>query len=280
MDDKQQAAKNAEWDRHNEALRKREVAEMMAADVAEAAFHAALAANAAEMSEYVESMAQQDTIISAYRLEAAEIERLRAFHNAWVNAEVSHATGNPELVKNLRAELIAAHKAIRAQQPSPAAAPESCPHCIDERDCANAPICAAVASVSAPPGWVMQEVAAERRRQIEQEGWTASHDDGEHPGSELATAAACYAAPEAISWTDNYGRALDQDGKPRPMSDGERKRSWSYDRALRWPWSKDWWKPKNRRRDLIRAAALIVAEIERLDRAMIASAAGGTGEAE
>ena len=31
-------------------------------------------------------------------------------------------------------------------------------------------------------------------------------------------------------------------------------------------WSKDWWKPKDKRRDLIRAAALIVAEIERLDR--------------
>jgi hypothetical protein len=34
-----------------------------------------------------------------------------------------------------------------------------------------------------------------------------------------------------------------------------------------WPWHDDWWKPKDRRRDLIRAAALIVAEIERLDRA-------------
>jgi hypothetical protein len=27
-----------------------------------------------------------------------------------------------------------------------------------------------------------------------------------------------------------------------------------------------WWKPKDRRRDLVRAAALIIAEIERLDR--------------
>jgi hypothetical protein len=34
-----------------------------------------------------------------------------------------------------------------------------------------------------------------------------------------------------------------------------------------WPWSLHWWKPKSPRRDLIRAAALIVAEIERLDRA-------------
>lgn len=34
-----------------------------------------------------------------------------------------------------------------------------------------------------------------------------------------------------------------------------------------WPWDKSWWKPKGARRDLIRAAALIVAEIERIDRA-------------
>ena len=37
-----------------------------------------------------------------------------------------------------------------------------------------------------------------------------------------------------------------------------------------WPWAASWWKPKNRRRDLVRAAALIVAEIERIDRATVA----------
>jgi hypothetical protein len=34
-----------------------------------------------------------------------------------------------------------------------------------------------------------------------------------------------------------------------------------------WCYRPAWWKPKDPRRDLIRAAALIVAEIERLDRA-------------
>ena len=34
-----------------------------------------------------------------------------------------------------------------------------------------------------------------------------------------------------------------------------------------WPWEPRWWKPKNPRRDLVRAAALLIAEIERLDRA-------------
>jgi len=34
-----------------------------------------------------------------------------------------------------------------------------------------------------------------------------------------------------------------------------------------WPWGKEWWKPSDRRRDLVKAGALIAAEIDRLDRA-------------
>lgn len=84
---------------------------------------------------------------------------------------------------------------------------------------------------------VIEEIAAERKRQIEQEGWSSEHDDS-HEDGELAHAAACYSIgirPETRGWK-------------------------------LWPWSDHWWKPKGRRRDLIRAAALIVAEIERLDR--------------
>ena len=33
-----------------------------------------------------------------------------------------------------------------------------------------------------------------------------------------------------------------------------------------WPWAAEWWKPKDCRRNLVRAGALILAEIERLDR--------------
>jgi hypothetical protein len=40
-------------------------------------------------------------------------------------------------------------KAALAALASPIAAPEDCPHCIDDRDCSNAPICAAVAEVYA-----------------------------------------------------------------------------------------------------------------------------------
>lgn len=84
----------------------------------------------------------------------------------------------------------------------------------------------------------IDEIAAERRRQIELEGWTLEHDD-EHTDGSLAIAAVAY---------------VDLDSTPNcPVT---------------WPasWDLSWWKPKGRRRDLIRAAALIVAEIERLDR--------------
>jgi hypothetical protein len=88
---------------------------------------------------------------------------------------------------------------------------------------------------------VIDEIATERRRQIEVEGWTAEHDDGHQSGA-MALAAGCYAL--------NAGDKASFVGVP-----------------LRWPWANRWWKPENPRRDLIRAAALIVAEIERLDRA-------------
>lgn len=88
------------------------------------------------------------------------------------------------------------------------------------------------------------DVLAERRRQVEQEGWTPDHDDA-HEFGELAEAAMSYADPAAHC----------QLGVPHL-----------------WPWVAEWWKPRDRRRNLVRAAALLIAEIERLDRA--AAAAG------
>lgn len=85
---------------------------------------------------------------------------------------------------------------------------------------------------------VTAEIAAERERQIQEEGWDAEHDD-EHPEGNLSAAAACYAA--GVQLYDEQERNI-------------------------WPWEERWWKPKNRRRDLIRAAALIIAEIEKMDR--------------
>ncbi|EBI7171804.1 hypothetical protein D3Q73_21415 [Salmonella enterica] len=83
------------------------------------------------------------------------------------------------------------------------------------------------------------DVLAERQRQIHTEGWKPEHDD-EHVEGQLADAAACY----ALFATDQR----------RPV-------------PAHWPWSDDWWKQRGQRRDLVRAGALIIAEIERLDRA-------------
>lgn len=94
---------------------------------------------------------------------------------------------------------------------------------------------------------VIAEVLAERRRQIDIERFTAAHDDG-HANDELALAAICYADPDPFRCPVPKG-GQEKDYKPR-----------------RWPWHVDWWKPKDRRRDLVRAAALLIAAIELLDR--------------
>lgn len=85
-------------------------------------------------------------------------------------------------------------------------------------------------------------VLGERRRQVETEGWTPEHDD-EHPLGEMAAAAACYAIHASKYCTS----ALET-------------------KSLPWPWALEWWKPTTPRRDLVKAGALILAEIERLDR--------------
>ncbi|WP_199556839.1 ead/Ea22-like family protein [Enterobacter kobei] len=85
------------------------------------------------------------------------------------------------------------------------------------------------------------DVVAERQRQKTIEGWTPEHDD-EHCNGELAMAAICY-----INETGTVNR---NGGKP-----------WG------WPWDASWWKPNARRRNLVKAGALILAEIERIDRA-------------
>lgn len=97
------------------------------------------------------------------------------------------------------------------------------------------------------------DVLAERKRQQEVEGWTPEHDDG-HKKGELADAAAAYAlgalrlpASSATGNCREIGFRI-------------------------WPWLDDWWKPTTRRRDLVKAAALIIAEIERLDRSACAAA--------
>ena len=88
----------------------------------------------------------------------------------------------------------------------------------------------------------IEAIAAERQRQIEKEGWSDEHDD-KHTQGEMAIAAACYA--------------------DRAHCDGE----WGKSLPIDWPWDAVWWKPGSTRRMLVKAGALIAAEIDRIDRA-------------
>lgn len=91
-------------------------------------------------------------------------------------------------------------------------------------------------------GYVAGELLAERRRQINEEGWTPKHDE-RRAASDLALAGAAYAMSAG---------SLPISGLP----------------AAVWPFG-DGFKRKDPRHDLVRAGALIVAAIERLDRETI-----------
>lgn len=90
-------------------------------------------------------------------------------------------------------------------------------------------------------------IAAERQRQIEKEGWSAHHDD-EHENGQLARAGACY--------------ALSVFERQHALTPACNILGWL------WPWSMQDWKPKphDRVRELVKAGALIAAEIDRLQR--------------
>ncbi|HHK2867323.1 TPA: hypothetical protein ACQRM7_000703 [Pseudomonas aeruginosa] len=134
---------------------------------------------------------------------------------------------------------------------------DKCPGCAGENCMAAAcPECGcrydlvAEANITAPAGQVPQawlDVQAERRRQITAEGWTPEHDD-EHDNGEMARAAACYALAGSSAPSDGTAALLV---------------------SLAWPWDEQWWKPSTARRDMVKACALALAEIERLDRACI-----------
>ena len=102
---------------------------------------------------------------------------------------------------------------------------------------------------------ILAAIAAERERQVEAEGFDTTHDDGpeDHGNGQLGQAAACYAAPYPVftASVDEYvGRV----------------KGYSFDDA--WPWDRRWDKRRQhpRLRQLEIAAALCIAEIERLER--------------
>jgi hypothetical protein len=91
-------------------------------------------------------------------------------------------------------------------------------------------------------------IATERRRQIDVEGWTPEHDDI-HCGAEMSEAAAGYAHTANLQ-LHGY-------------------RNLARDVPYLWPWDEKWWKPSpNPICNLVKAGALIAAEIDRLQRQM------------
>lgn len=94
----------------------------------------------------------------------------------------------------------------------------------------------------------LRAIMDERGRQVKEEGWSIEHDDKYIDGS-LANAAACYAATtEVLKNTTRPGvRFVNK----------------------LWPWESEWNKKHThgRKKQLIIAGALIVAELERLERA-------------
>jgi|TARA_B100002003_G_C14045071_1_gene503406 hypothetical protein len=87
----------------------------------------------------------------------------------------------------------------------------------------------------------LADVIRERIEQLDKHCHSPEHDAG-HDREELAKAAVCYAAPKPAGFSRN------------DILDSE---LWPFERAA--------WKPTTRRRDLVKAAALILAEIDRLD---------------
>ena len=90
-------------------------------------------------------------------------------------------------------------------------------------------------------------IVIERVRQIKEEGWTPEHD-AEHTAGQLADAAASYAmSPDTRKTLTIFCK--ESDGLPPT-----------------WPWDGLWWKPcpNDRIRELVKAGALIAAEIDRL----------------
>lgn len=104
---------------------------------------------------------------------------------------------------------------------------------------------APVAYVS-PSERIGLEIVAERKRQVDKEGYDTERDD-EYTEEQLARAAAVYALPNTEGLVENES-TLDL-------------------KHTLWPWNNKPKLAKDRRRDLVRAGALIIAELERLDRA-------------
>lgn len=107
---------------------------------------------------------------------------------------------------------------------------------------------------------VYDEIAAERLRQVGK-GYDAAHDDG-HVKGEIVMAAISF----ALRATRDNGDTPIFAGIGFAPLRAERNFGWIGAGGLFWPWVEPFPWEDDRRTRLIKAGALIVAEIERLDR--------------
>ncbi|MDT3556322.1 hypothetical protein ROV95_09315 [Stenotrophomonas maltophilia group sp. msm1] len=96
-------------------------------------------------------------------------------------------------------------------------------------------------------GTGVKAIAAERERQLQAEGFTRDGDQQYRRG-ELAKAATAYVQLAAMD-----------------LEAGTRRHIAWHSPAAVWPWAPEWWKPVDARRDLVRAGALIAAQIDLID---------------
>lgn len=101
----------------------------------------------------------------------------------------------------------------------------------------------------------LKAVIAERQRQQSDEGWTPEHDDG-HVNDEIAAMAAYYAMPVgARDWPAS------ETGYGATFGEAIRPEGWQAKESDRWD-------------ELVKAGALVLAELERLERAGAVSTGG------
>lgn len=152
----------------------------------------------------------------------------------WVAGLDMHAAGDAELLRITRPEIM---EKIRRKQEAKNALHFDTPLPGNSAPPAQA--------VNAGPG--VQAIAAERERQITAEGFSRDRDQ-QYQRGELAKAATAYVQLAA----------MDLDAGTRDHI------AWHGPSAV-WPWPSEWWRPVDARRDLVRAGALIAAQIDLLD---------------
>ncbi|HDS1303556.1 TPA: hypothetical protein QEK28_000354 [Stenotrophomonas maltophilia] len=109
------------------------------------------------------------------------------------------------------------------------------------------------ALLGAPPAQAMNlgagvyAIACERERQLRVEGFSPACDE-QYLEGELARAATAYVQLAAMD-----------------LQAGTRSHIASREPPFFWPWAPEYWKPVDARRDLVRAGALIAAQIDLID---------------